>query len=101
MWFAALPFDRVDDGLAPGPAIECEDPGAAVAHAERLSATHAGAVAFWRKGDPDTGEYHDAVVLAVFGEVPEDVSGTRLAQRTKARRLLDALAGLSFDDVAG
>jgi hypothetical protein len=30
---------------------------------------HAGALAFSRTGDPATGEFQDAVVLALFGEV--------------------------------
>jgi hypothetical protein len=33
---------------------------------------HAGALAFSRTGDPATGEFPDAVVLAQFGEVDLD-----------------------------
>jgi hypothetical protein len=33
---------------------------------------HAGALAFSRTGDPATGEFQDAVVLAQFGEVDLD-----------------------------
>jgi hypothetical protein len=33
---------------------------------------NAGAVAFWRQGTPDLGEFDDAVILKTFGEVPDD-----------------------------
>jgi hypothetical protein len=33
---------------------------------------NAGAVAFSRSGDPNLGEFEDAVILKAFGEVPED-----------------------------
>ena len=35
---------------------------------------NAGAVAFKRAGDPNVGEFSDAVVLKKFGDVPEDLS---------------------------
>ena len=38
-----------------------------VAHVNSLR--HAGAVAFSRTGDPSTGEFEDAVILAQFGDV--------------------------------
>lgn len=34
----------------------------------------AGAVAFKRAGDPNIGEFSDAVVLKKFGDVPEGLS---------------------------
>ena len=40
-----------------------------------LSLEHAGAVAFSRTVDPTTGEFHDAVILAQFGEVYLDSLG--------------------------
>ena len=33
-----------------------------------------GAVAFKRSGDPNVGEFSDAVVLKSFGDVPKDLS---------------------------
>jgi hypothetical protein len=33
---------------------------------------HAGAIAFSRHGDPNHGEFEDAVILKTFGEVPDD-----------------------------
>ena len=40
-----------------------------------LAADNAGAIAFSRAGDPDIGEFDDAVILAKFGEVPDDPAG--------------------------
>jgi hypothetical protein len=37
--------------------------------------TQAGAVAFSRTGDPDTGDLSEAVILARYGDVPDDLSG--------------------------
>jgi hypothetical protein len=56
-YFVALPFVRTDDG-------------AAVRRAAALALVHAGAVAFTRSGDPATGVFADAVVLASHGSVP-------------------------------
>ena len=35
---------------------------------------NAGAVAFKRAGDPNVGEFSDALVLKKFGDVPNDLS---------------------------
>ena len=50
--------------------------GAAIRRAEGMSRdpANAGAVAFKRTGDPNVGEFSDAVVLKRFGDVPEDLS---------------------------
>jgi hypothetical protein len=42
---------------------------AAGRRARALAAEHAGAIAFSRRGDPATGEFQDATILAQFGEV--------------------------------
>ena len=75
-YFVALPFIAADDGVAPGEAVECFNPNAAVARAEALSRKpgNIGALAFSRTGDPATGEFGDAKVIRKFGEVPEDLS---------------------------
>ena len=39
---------------------------------------NAGAVAFERAGDPNIGEFSDAVVLKKFGDVPEDLSAVTM-----------------------
>ena len=75
VYYVALPFTQVDGGLAPGEAVECPHGAAAIRRAEALSRElrYAGAVAFSRSGDPDLGEYQDAVILGCFGEVPEEI----------------------------
>jgi hypothetical protein len=71
-----LPFVPSDDGIAPGEAIECFNPNAAVMKAEALSRKpgHVGAVAFSRSGDPATGGFSDAKLIRKFGDVPDDLS---------------------------
>ena len=61
---------------APGQAQECQSEGTAIRRAEGMSRdpANAGAVAFKRAGDPNVGEFSDAVVLKKFGDVPEDLS---------------------------
>jgi hypothetical protein len=75
VYFVALPFVRLDDGgLAPGEAIECSHAGGAVRRAQVMSGDerHCGAIAFSRRGDPNLGDFDDAVILRTFGDVPED-----------------------------
>ncbi len=76
-YYVALPFVRTEDGTAPGEAQECPSENAAIRRAEGMSRdpANAGAVAFRRAGDPNIGEFSDAVVMRKFGEVPEDLSG--------------------------
>ena len=75
-YFVALPFIAADDGIAPGEAVECFNPNAAVMREKRLSRKpgHVGAVAFSRTGDPAIGEFGDAKVIRKFGDVPDDLS---------------------------
>jgi hypothetical protein len=74
VYYVALPFVRVDGGLAPGEAIECPHAAAAVRRAEALAQKegNAGAVAFSRQGIAELGEFEDAVILKTFGDVPDD-----------------------------
>jgi hypothetical protein len=75
IYYVALPFMPAEEGgLAPGQAVECPNGGAAIRRAETMSRdkTNAGAVAFSRKGDPNLGEFEDAVVLKAFGDVPDE-----------------------------
>ena len=74
IYYVALPFVRVDGGLAPGEAVECPHAAAAIRRAETLAGkdTNAGAVAFSRQSMPDLGEFEDAVILKTFGDVPDD-----------------------------
>ena len=74
IYYVAMPFIPNDDGLAPGQAVECPSEIAAMRRAEAMSRhePHVGAIAFSRTGDPNVGEFEDAVILKAFGEVPDD-----------------------------
>jgi hypothetical protein len=56
--------------------LRCQSEAAGIRRAEGMSRdpANAGAVAFKRAGDPNVGEFSDAVVLKKFGDVPEDLS---------------------------
>lgn len=70
-YYVALPFIRTDDGdLVAGEAQDRQTSSAAIAAAASMARTAAGAVVFSRTGDPQIGEFEDAVVLRTFGEVP-------------------------------
>lgn len=75
-YYVALPFVPADDGIAPGEAVECFNPNAAVMRAEVLSRKpgNVGAIAFSPSGDPGTGEFSDAKLIRKFGDVPDDLS---------------------------
>jgi hypothetical protein len=69
-YHVVVPFDRNDEGdLIPGEAKEAPNGDIAKRRAQALAASHAGALAFSRTGDPESGEFADAVVIAVFGAV--------------------------------
>ena len=63
----------------PGEAVECQSHGGAISAAQMLSKKqgNVGALAFSRTGDPEIGEFQDAVLLRSFGLVPKDFEGTR------------------------
>ena len=73
-YHVVIAFDRDAEGeLKPGEAREVLSPIVAERRARALALEHAGAVAF--AGDPATGEFQDAVILARFGEVDLDSLG--------------------------
>jgi len=72
-YYVVVPFDRNEAGeLTAGDAQEATGAFSAERGARSLARLHAGAVAFSRSGDPATGEFQDAVILAQFGEVNLD-----------------------------
>ncbi len=72
-YYIVVPFDRDDAGnLTPGAPQEVSNAGIASRRARALAGQHAGAVAFSRTGDPASGEFDDAVILAQAGEVDLD-----------------------------
>jgi hypothetical protein len=75
IYYVAMPFMPAEGGgLAPGQPMECPSEGAAIRRAEIMSRDegNAGAIAFARRGDPNVGEFEDAVILKTFGEVPDE-----------------------------
>jgi hypothetical protein len=76
-YYVALQCRQDDTGeRVTGEQVECQSSSAAIRRAESLSkqAGVIGAVAFSRSGDPDVGEFSDAVVLRKFGNVPDDLA---------------------------
>jgi hypothetical protein len=75
-YYVALQLIQTEDGIAPGEAHECQSEGAAIRRTEGMSRQpgSVGAIAFKRSGDPNVGEFSNAVVLKSFGDVPEDLS---------------------------
>jgi hypothetical protein len=72
--YVALSFRKAGKDFVPGPALECPDAGLAIQRAELMmrEGEIAGAIAFSRRGNLESGEAEDAVVLKVFGAIPED-----------------------------
>jgi len=74
-YFVAIPFIPDAEGnLSPGEAVESPGPNAAVRKAMSLADKYGGAIAFQRTGEPDIGEFKDAVILGKFGKTPNDLS---------------------------
>jgi hypothetical protein len=71
--YVAVSFQRIGERFAPGPAVECLNAGSAIQQAELLTRQEdiAGALAFSRRSDPDTGEIVATVILKTFGAIPE------------------------------
>ena len=74
-YYVAVPFVRTEEGVAPGEAQEMPNEQAAIRRAKSMSRapTNAGALAFKRSGDPNTGNFGDATILKSFGEVPRNL----------------------------
>jgi len=74
-YYVALPFVRTEEGVVPGETQEMPNEGAAIRWAESMSRDpgNAGALAFKRSGDPNTGNFGDATILKTFGEVPKNL----------------------------
>jgi len=73
-YFAVLPFSRDADGdfLAEA-AIDVRSAAEARATAARMGVAGE-AVAFSKTGDPQLGEWEDAVILGRYGDVPDDLA---------------------------
>jgi hypothetical protein len=71
--YVVLPFLQRGRKIVADQPREARSADHAKAMAERLAVTRPAVVAFSRTGDPDLGEFDDAVILARFGELPEEV----------------------------
>lgn len=67
-YFVVQPYCRFADGtLIRREPFEIPNAASACRHVERIVADGDAALAFSRSGDPDTGEFEDAIVLASGG----------------------------------
>ena len=72
-YYVSMAFDHDEAGdLVALEPMESRTPAAAISRARSLASSKAGAIAFSRSGDPDLGDFADAVVLFRDGEVLED-----------------------------
>jgi hypothetical protein len=74
-YYVALPFIRTEDGFAAGQPQECQGESGAIRKAEAMTRdpAHSGAVAFKRSGDPNVGDFSEAIMLKQFGDVPDNL----------------------------
>ncbi len=73
-YFVVQAYQRGKKGmLIPDQPKQARDVSHCSLLAERLAEKSASVVAFSRCGDPESGEWEDAVILAQFGEVPSEL----------------------------
>lgn len=75
-YFVVQAYKAVKKGkIAADEAIPARDQDHAMRMFERFKSTRAGVVAFSRTGDPSTGDFEDAVIIARHGILPAEVDG--------------------------
>ena len=73
IFYVVQPYQETSRGaLAALPAIAAGGAEHALRLVSKQTLLVAGVIAFSRRGDPETGEYEDAVILSRWGRVPED-----------------------------
>lgn len=73
-YFVVQSFTRGSKGgLRPDIPVQANNTAHARRMAERLASTKALVVAFARDGDPVTGEFEDAQLIAALGDVPDEI----------------------------
>ncbi|MEH2567710.1 hypothetical protein [Bradyrhizobium sp. AZCC 2289] len=72
--FMVVPFDYVGGDIVAGEPVRCRNPADAIQRAQGLWKTfgHAGAVAFSRTSDFETGTFDDKKILRRFGHVSSE-----------------------------
>lgn len=70
--FVVMPFDYIGDDFVAGEPVICPSPDAAIQRAKGLWKTfgHAGAIAFSRTSDFESGKFDARQILRRFGQVP-------------------------------
>lgn len=72
-YFVVQPYQETNRGaLVALPAIAAKDADQALRLLAQQKRVAAGVIAFSRRGDPEAGDYEDAVVLSRWGRVPDD-----------------------------
>jgi hypothetical protein len=72
-YFVVQPFQETKRGaLVALPPLSAKDADHALRLVAQQKRAAAGAIAFSRRGDPDAGDYEEAVVLSRWGKVPDD-----------------------------
>ena len=75
-YFAVIPFARdVDGNFIAEAAIEVRSADEARSAASRMEGQGKGAIAFAKTGDPQLGQWDDAVILGRYGDVPDNLAG--------------------------
>ena len=75
-YHVVVPFGRSEDGdLVPLEPMEAPNGESARRRAQAAAAKHGVAITFSRTGDPNTGEFSEAVILATYGEVDHGMLG--------------------------
>ena len=65
-----MPFGRGEEGdLVPLEPLEAPNGESARRRAQSAAARHAGAIAFSRTGDPDSGDFGEPTIIAAYGDV--------------------------------
>lgn len=73
-YFVVVPYKLAKRGrLVDGQPQTTQSADLARRLADRIREQHDGVVAFSRTGDPETGDWEDAVILAAYGRVPPEV----------------------------
>ena len=71
--FVVQSFTTQKGRLFPDSPVQAQNTSHARRIAERLAVRKTLVVAFMREGNPKTGEYEDAKLIAAFGDVPDEI----------------------------
>lgn len=73
-YFEVIPFQETESGLVAEQGIQCPSERWAIAQARgAVSKGAVGAIAFRRSGDPNIGEYGEAILICKEGDLPDSV----------------------------